>query len=284
MLPTLLISAFASPPVRLLLVLLSPGRAIPSTSSDSTDEGDKRIRSKKSQKYRNRAAGKMKSVLDGKEIADDGGGGESGVGGGSTRRGSGKERVVPDGLRSMRVKIRENLTRRLGGNEWRAMGVNSVGGPAVQILLELEAEDGKCEQEGSILDHLTSGLISTTTDEPEAQDYIPSLLRDTHGSHLLQAMLEYSPKTSFDKIWKVYFISRIGKLAGHPTGNFVVASGIGRLDEAGLKVAIAEIHGFGASTLISEFEARMVLEPTYNAGSCSLTPSLLFQERRAWLH
>lgn len=93
----------------------------------------------------------MKSIL-GEEEAD----GEKGI----KNRGKGKQRKVPKELKKMRTKLRVELRNRMSGAEWRNMGVENVGGPAVQILLEFEAEEGACEEPNSIMDHLTGGLVS----------------------------------------------------------------------------------------------------------------------------
>lgn len=78
----------------------------------------------------------------------------------SAERRKAGERIVPDELRQMRKLIREDLGRRLSGAEWRAMGVENAGGPVIQMLVEIEAEDEDALREGSILDHLTSGLVA----------------------------------------------------------------------------------------------------------------------------
>jgi nucleolar protein 9 len=118
--PNLLISPFASPPLRTLLILLSAGRAVPSTKGSSQD--DKRIRSKKSAKFRVNQAGQMQSIV--RNENED-----------PLLVGQGKksERIVPAELQDVRRQILQHLLKRLSPVEWRAMGVENVGSPTIQV-------------------------------------------------------------------------------------------------------------------------------------------------------
>jgi nucleolar protein 9 len=120
----LLISTFASPAIRTLLLLLSPDRAVPSTKGSSQD--DKRVRSKKSAKFRNAQAGQMTSVIV-NENED-----PSLIG-----QGKKSERAVPIELQEIRKRILKYLKKRLSPVEWRAMGVENVGGPTIQVRANL---------------------------------------------------------------------------------------------------------------------------------------------------
>ncbi|KAJ9125324.1 hypothetical protein QFC22_000281 [Naganishia vaughanmartiniae] len=228
----LLISTFASPALRILLLLLSPGRAVPSTKGSSHD--DKRVRSKKSAKFRNAQAGQMTSVIV-NENED-----PSLIGPGKK-----SERAVPVELQEIRKRILKYLKKRLSPVEWRAMGVENVGGPTIQVLLECDTDEGHSNEAGSILDSLTSGLVgeqaSASPSEPKADDFFPSLFRDATGSHLAQTILTVAPANIFDILWRIYFVGKIGKLSTHPIGNFVVATGVKRLDEEALRNVITEL-------------------------------------------
>jgi nucleolar protein 9 len=136
LIPTLLTSPFASPPIRLLLIVLTPNTPIPSSSGTGMEESstrvDNKIRSAKSQKFRKNHAGKggMRSILHNND--DD----EREEGQAIVRRqehGERAERVVPPELKRMRTRIREFLAQRLKGPEWRAMGVENAGGPVIQV-------------------------------------------------------------------------------------------------------------------------------------------------------
>lgn len=121
-LPQLLSSPHSSPPIRLLLLVLTPHRALPTLGGEATERGNL-IRSKRSGKYRNNQGVKGKSIF---------GEGEDEEGKG---RGKGKavKREVPAELAVLRSKIRKELMGRLAEGEWKAMGVDAVGSATVQV-------------------------------------------------------------------------------------------------------------------------------------------------------
>ena len=116
-LPTLLNNAHASPPLRLLLLVLTPGRSLPSL--DGMGYGSL-VRSKKSDRFRKGQRVQGKSIL-----GDDGGKGKEKV----------VERVIPHELLEMRRTLRTALMGKLSEQEWRVMGVDAVGSAAVQVSL-----------------------------------------------------------------------------------------------------------------------------------------------------
>jgi nucleolar protein 9 len=134
--PQLLTSPFASPPIRLLLIVLSPGKVIPSSTGADVQEASStnhhnhhdnhaasKVRSKKSQRFRAGQAegGKMKSIVDQGDSTS------------PSARPTAGERIVPEELRETRRMIRTDLESRLSGAEWRAMGVENAGGPVIQV-------------------------------------------------------------------------------------------------------------------------------------------------------
>jgi nucleolar protein 9 len=146
--PQLLTSPFASPPIRLLLIVLSPGKTIPSSTGADVQEASSsthydtasKVRSKKSQRFRagQTEGGKMRSIVDEADAAS------------STRRASAAEpgeRIVPNALREMRRVIRKDLETRLSGAEWRAMGVENAGGPVIQVSAPVSVEQETVDRE-----------------------------------------------------------------------------------------------------------------------------------------
>nr|XP_018267234.1 uncharacterized protein I303_01219 [Kwoniella dejecticola CBS 10117]OBR89392.1 hypothetical protein I303_01219 [Kwoniella dejecticola CBS 10117] len=226
----LLSSPHASPPLRLLLLILTPNRAVPALESN---EGDKNglIRSKRSNKFRKNQDVKGKSIL--------GDNGES-------AKGKGK-RQVPAELVAKRKEITDSLKSRLGEAEWKAMGVDTVGSATVQLLLEFEVEDGAAEKEGSLFDILTEGLVTQLNKDPksapEPQPYLSTVLQTQTGTRLFETLLSLAPDKVFKALWKAYFVGKLGKLAGHPYANFVTAKGVSRLDKKGIEALIGEVEG-----------------------------------------
>lgn len=120
----MLTNPFASPPVRLLWLVISPDRALPtldgSAASANGNEGGM-IRSKKSNKYRKGQGVQGKSIF-----------GDDAKGKGKGKEGNGGRRVDKD-LANLRKVMRKALMEKLGGADWRMIGVNSVGCPTVQV-------------------------------------------------------------------------------------------------------------------------------------------------------
>lgn len=141
------------------------------------------------------------------------------------------------------------------------------------MLVELEAEGGEADEDGSLLDSLLCGLVASSrafpqplcsrlsphadalfhsshpirpppgapdAPAPERQDYVEHLLRDQAGSHLLEALLLHAPPRIFSLLWSTYFTGRLGKLGVHPVGNYVVAKGVRRLDADELAGVLGE--------------------------------------------
>lgn len=106
-----------------------------------------------------------------------------------------------------------------------------------QLLLEMEIEDSDHTSPSSLLNHLTESSL----DQPK--EYLASLLSSQLGSRLLETLLRVAPRDIFKQLWRTYFKGQIGRLAVHPFANFVVAKGISRLEEKGMKKAIKECMG-----------------------------------------
>lgn len=234
---TLLTNPHASPPLRLLLIVLTPTRAVPAL--DAGEEGKNGlIRSKKSGKYRKGQAVQGKSIFGDEE--------DKGKGKAVARR-------VSDDLTTLRRDLLEGLTKHISEVEWKSMGVNPVGGAAVQLLLELESEDGRGNRAGSLLDILTEGIIASGDTTPTAGQYLATLLTTATGTRLFETILVVSPHATFKQLWSVYFVGKIGKFAGHPYANFTVAKGVSRLDADGVEEVVRECKAVsGGRVLISE--------------------------------
>lgn len=250
-LPTLLTSAHASPPVRLLFLILTPNRPLPSL--DAREGGGDLVRSKRSGKWRKGQGVQGKSIL------------------GDDSAPTTTTRDVPTQVAELRRKLREGLMERVSPIEWQGMGVSTVGSPAVQLLLECEVEDGTWGA-GSLFDILTEGLVATVESRKEAkkggekapkptpQPYLSAQLVSVTGTRLFEALLKLSPKKVFKALWKTYVADKFGKLATHPYANYVVAAGVSRLDASGLLSAVEEIKGSsGGRGLIKSGRSSVLL-------------------------
>jgi nucleolar protein 9 len=94
---------------------------------------------------------------------------------------------------------------------------------------------------------------SSSPPEPKADDFFPSLFRDTTGSHLAQAILTTASEKIFDILWRLHLVGKIGKLATHPIANFVVSTGVKRSTEEQMQRVIDELKAVDPSTLIRQY-------------------------------
>lgn len=135
---------FGSHTLRALITLLYPTTT---SSSPSThhDPRDAASRSKKSQAFKARQ-GSMKSILDSEDRSGDG-------------QSQGR-RTVPSRLKTMALQIVESLSEKLGENEIRALASDRVASPALQMMLRVEAEGGRADVGGSLMDRVLMGMIS----------------------------------------------------------------------------------------------------------------------------
>ncbi|KAJ3571667.1 hypothetical protein NP233_g3597 [Leucocoprinus birnbaumii] len=220
-LSALVMDPFGSHVIRSLLALLCPRLA----GQDSTQST--LVRSKKSAAWKAKQ-GPMKSVFD---------------------KGKGKDHSnalhVPSGFHEMARRFIRTLVTELDENEVRAMAANKVASPGLQMLLEVEADQGLSDEPGSLMDRVTVGIMSASrVGQPpsEPSDYLNTLLRDTTSSHLLEAIFTRAPPKAFDVLWSLYLQGKLPRLAVHPIANFVVAKALDRADEAQLSGACQELH------------------------------------------
>jgi nucleolar protein 9 len=126
-LATLLTHPHASPPVRLLFLVLSPERQLPDLGGG--DMNGTAVRSKRSGKYRKNHSVEGKSFLD--EEAEKG----------KKAKAKDEKRKVPKELEMLSKEVRKELTGKIGEGEWRIVGVDMVGSPAVQVGLVVSIGD-----------------------------------------------------------------------------------------------------------------------------------------------
>ncbi|EDR04892.1 uncharacterized protein LACBIDRAFT_303745 [Laccaria bicolor S238N-H82] len=224
--PSLIMDPFASHVMRSLLLLLSPTLS----SSSSSEDDSSAVRSKKSAAWKAKQ-GPMKSVF--------------------SNSNEGKGKSIP--LKSAPLEFTEMARRfvqvfrdQLGENEVRAMAASKVAGPGLQVLLEVEADQGMANEPGSLMDRVMVGLITDCQNDPstmpEASDYLGTLLRDPSSSHILEIITFRCPPSAFDKLWAIYFKGALPRLAVHPVANFVLAKALERVSEGQLLEVCAELR------------------------------------------
>lgn len=154
--PSLVASQYGSYILRVLLVLLS-GRVLPFNSQTSTTSASAIARSKKSARWKNnRAGGNMRSFVPHANIADKGKAPE--------------KRIVPKPFENLLVDLIQAVDVALCGGfrkdsreaaqQCRQKSDDPVATGLVQVLLEIEHDQGKTQDEGSLMDRLLEGLLT----------------------------------------------------------------------------------------------------------------------------
>lgn len=248
LLPTLssqIYDSFSSHTLRILLLIFSG-------TTPSTDGGRLSAeRSKKSALWR-KGQGSMKSFL------NDGTGGEAGK--------LSVKRKVPKEFDDALVSMWESLNSLDdGGNKGdgvRRAAMDEVAGPAVRIMIEMEADPKNGGwQTGGWADRVLVGLVeevqeeatnadkstpSQTSERTEKRDeYLGGLLRHPAGSPTLEMLLLKSNQQTFKKIWDGQFKGKLTRLSGNSVANFVVAVGITRLDAEMFEETVKEVLKIG---------------------------------------
>lgn len=123
------------------------------------------------------------------------------------------------------------------------------------MLIETEADQGMSDEPESLMDRALMGLISLHRQffprmrrepqltyclgedpncNPEASDFLATLLRDATSSHLLETLVAKSSPSIFNLLWSTYFQRQLPRLSIHPVANFVVARALARIDQVQL--------------------------------------------------
>ena len=95
--------------------------------------------------------------------------------------------------------------------------------------------------------------------EPEASDFLGTLLRDATSSHLLETLVTKSSPQIFNLLWATYFHQKLSRLSVHPVANFVVARALSRIDEVQLGSAYEEL-GKSWQKIISRGPKQVLVE------------------------
>ncbi|KAI0260538.1 armadillo-type protein [Gloeopeniophorella convolvens] len=225
-LPALIMDPFASHVVRELFVLLCPQLF----HADAPHKSQAFVRSRKSAAWKAKQ-GPLRSIF-GKDA--------------DTEKGKASANGGAPAFRVVAQRYVLALRERMGANEVRSLAANKVACPVLQMLLEIEADQGLSDEPGSLMDHVLVGLITTYHNDPsatpEASDYLSTLLRDPTSSHLLETLVSRCPEHIFSMLWPTYFERNLKKLAMHPVANFVVAKALERANTDNLSFVLNELR------------------------------------------
>lgn len=237
-LPTLIYDPFGSHTLRVLLLVFSGSP--PATEGRASAE-----RSKKSLTWR-KQQGPMKSFL--AEPADDAS---------TSAIAAGKKREVPPPFADALVSMWESL---IGldeggpkGEGVRRAAMDAVAGPAVRIMLEMEATEVGGWRAGGWADRIMCGLVEEVENPDSATEartelrgeFLGGLLRHPASSPTFESLLMRGNDVIFGRLWGDVFKGKLHRLAGNAVANFVVAVGMTRLDPVLLKETVDEVRAVG---------------------------------------
>lgn len=95
----------------------------------------------------------------------------------------------------------------------------------------------------SLLDRISGGAItfSASNKTLDESEYIPSLMRDSTSSRLMESVFLNSPPGAFGLLWGTYLKGNMIKLANHPIANFVLSKAVEKAGEGQLKGMLEEL-------------------------------------------
>ncbi|PWW71753.1 ARM repeat-containing protein [Tuber magnatum] len=156
---------------------------------------------------------------------------------------------VPQSFHDAVGKILAATAGSMSTEEIRSMAVHQIGGPTLQVLMQLEmgrsSKGGRTKaasKEGTLLGKLTgTSTEDEKSGESDSSSFFNNLLYDPVGSHLAEKIMAYAPKKEFKKLHKAFFKGRMGSLVRNETAGFVIQRILERLEKHKLEEALGEI-------------------------------------------
>ncbi|GAA5952241.1 hypothetical protein JCM21900_000464 [Sporobolomyces salmonicolor] len=248
-LSTLIYDPFASHCIRILLLVFS---GVPCSSSSSSSSSSRGERSKKSAQFRKNQGSLGKNWL-ADDFADDKGKGKS-----PARLATPPE--FAQALKDFHAALDQLDTdaeaaqgaSNVPGEGVRRAAIHEVAGPVMRILIELEASSSSGGwKSGGWADRVLCGLVGEVQDSTASsekatelrEEYLAGLLRHPASSPTFETVLSLAPHPVFSALWTSFFAGKMHRLAGNAVANYVVAVGIGRVDEAQMEELVKEVKG-----------------------------------------
>ena len=153
-----------------------------------------------------------------------------------------QQRTVPDSFHDVLGQINSGMVGGLDPNYLRALALQPLANPVLQLLLEIEfMESGKqrAKDENSLFRKLIAGE-ALDIDHPNIA-FLKGLLYDSVGSHLLETILQYAPGKSFKAIYNSLLRDDLSSIIKNETAGFVVIKTLERLSSEDLREAAENI-------------------------------------------
>ena len=147
-------------------------------------------------------------------------------------------RKVPHSFKKARRDLMVVAVSGLDTNYLRALATSPTGNPVLQLLLRIELSEGAEEGQNSHV--VLQKLVPDQNFEPESDSskFVSSLVYDSTGAYLVQALVRSLPGKSFKKMYRNLFRDRIGKLAKNEIASYVAISIFERVGKDDLAHAV----------------------------------------------
>ncbi|KAF8436773.1 armadillo-type protein [Terfezia claveryi] len=158
------------------------------------------------------------------------------------------EMRVPDSFEEATDRILQTISEKIGVRELRILATHPVGSPTLQFLLQLELSSteatgrkSKNHQKDTLSQStLLSKLLGGEESEGDtsASAFLQNLFYDSVGSHVLEAVIQFSNQPTFAGLYDKYFKERLPSMSRNETASFVAVKVVDRLDGKQLEALI----------------------------------------------
>ena len=148
-------------------------------------------------------------------------------------------RKVPDSFKEATTRILTDMCEKMNMRELRILACHPIGGPALQLFLQLELSGAgdetkkgrkrnkfKPQNQETLLKMLLGGEESN---EESALSFLQSLCYDSVGSHLLETIIMSSNQQKFDELYEAYFKGHVVSMARNEQASYAAVRIVERL-------------------------------------------------------
>ncbi|KAG8863724.1 Nucleolar protein 9 [Tulasnella sp. 330] len=144
--------------------------------------------------------------------------------------------AIPPGFGIMARRYLEHVCTGATAEAMRDAVYDEITGPALQVLIRLEAQSDLSSQAGSLFDFIFPGVVSGDKDvTKEHSDHLHQIFRHPVGSHFVEVVVASASEPVFRQLWNRLIRKNLSSLVNDPVANFVVASAFGKVNAKGLE-------------------------------------------------
>ena len=151
-------------------------------------------------------------------------------------------RTVPSSFDKILGRINSSTIGGLDSNYLRALALQPLANPVLQLLLEIEIQKSgkqKAKDKSSLFRKLITD--ETLEDGTSNAAFLKGLLYDPVGSHLLESIIQHAPGKTFKSIYRSLFHDDLSNIVRNEIAGFVVMKILERLSSEDLRDALENI-------------------------------------------